>query len=588
MKKRAAEHPVWISVSLDGDEAQGTFSVDGGPETSFDGVVKCGAAPGAVFSVRVDGRALDYTASGAAGADGVERASLDFGRATGGGLREHGFFRTYRRDESIADSPFRRIAPETAAAVPPADVWRTGVPEPFWDGHDEVVACYRRAWEIVGTKIRAPEPGSGFRRAFVYTEFSSAVFIWGSCFITLFGRYAAGSFPFIRMLDNFYAHQEADGFIPRQLGVRDGRSQFERMDLSSTGGNLFAWAEWEWCRFTGDDSRLAAVYPVLLSYHRWLRLHRTWRDGTYFSSGWGCGMDNIPRMDAARYSPEFDHGHLAFVDVTLQQIFNARTLVKIAKAAGVSEGVAELEEEASALTELANSLMWDEDEGVYADLDRSGRRVACPHVGAFWALLAGVAPPERARRLAETLADPSRFAAPCGTASLSMRHPGFAADGGNYWQGGVWCMMDYMIASGLRECGLDAEAHALSRRAVEGVARVFADTGTIWESYSPTGFAPGKVWGALVRREFVGFSGIVPIAGLIEHTLGIRVRADGIDWDVRLTEAHGVRRLRFGGGAEAELFCAARASADEKPAVTFRCSRPVPLRVHWNGRSWTV
>ena len=268
----------------------------------------------------------------------------------------------YEHHRTWADSPLlkdrafaRRDAPlDRAEDIPPPEAWRDAVPEVFWDGHPDEVAAWRRAWEICGAKVRAPEPGSGFSRNYVFTKFSGAVFVWGCCFITMFGKYGTGAFPFIRSLENFYGAQDSDGFIPRELDIRNGRSAFERDDPSSVGGDIFAWAEWQWYLFSGDRARLAAVYPHLLAYHRWIRKHRTWKDGTYFCSGWGCGMDNIPRMDTTRYNECFDHGHLSFVDVTFQQILDARLLLRIAEAAGIETGRDELAEEAERLTRLAN------------------------------------------------------------------------------------------------------------------------------------------------------------------------------------------------------------------------------------------
>ena len=147
-------------------------------------------------------------------------------------------------------------------------------------------------------------------------------------------------------------------------------------------------------------------------------------------------------------------------------------------------------------------------------------------------------------------------------------------------------MMEYMIAEGLAACGLADAAHRLARRHVEAVTEVFRKTGTFWESYSPTALEPGRIWGQLVRNEFVGFSGVAPIALLLEHVLGIRATVDRIDWTVRLPEAHGVRRLRLGDGTLVDLECAARSSLSEPPRVVVRSSRPIPVFV--NGSPATV
>ena len=72
--------------------------------------------------------------------------------------------------------------------------------------------------------------------------FNDCVFMWDSCFMTLFGRYGARAFPFVRTLDNFYAKQHVDGFICREIGRALGDDRFPRFDPSSTGPNVMAWA----------------------------------------------------------------------------------------------------------------------------------------------------------------------------------------------------------------------------------------------------------------------------------------------------------------------------------------------------------
>lgn len=492
--------------------------------------------------------------------------------------RAYYFDTSWRKGEPVANV----FATEsvTADPLPDAAAWTTRVPRVVWDGHDDVVRAHAAAWKMVGGKLHRPEPNTPFRRNFVYTPFGNSVFVWGSCFITMYGAYASNVFPFIGQLDNFYAAQRRDGFIPRQLGIYDGRSQFAPEDLSSVGGNIFAWAEWEWYCRTRDRRRLEKAYPVLLAYHEWMRTHRTWKDGTYFSSGWGCGMDNIPRVDADRYSPEFHHGYLSWVDVTLQQLFNACLLDAIRDVLRLPEDAA-LRHEIAELKRIVNEKMWDESDGLYHDLDRDGKRVPCRHIGGFWALLVpDLVTPERRARLIANLENPELFAAPCGTRSLAKGEKGYDPDGGNYWRGGVWCITDWMIVRGLSRSGDPlslAAAHRLARRQVEAVAKVYADTGTIWESYDPERVAPGKLYGQPVRRDFVGFSGVTPIAMLVRDVLGLEIKNGEIVWTVRLLERHGVENLTLPNGEVVSLICAARKTADETPVIEVRASRPYAI-----------
>lgn len=480
------------------------------------------------------------------------------------------YFETIAPDPFVQSNAFIREA-VTAAEVPRTEDFLAKAPRAVWEGHTDVERAFSYAWESVARKIRAPEPGTNFKRNFVYTPFGKSVFVWGSCFITMFGQYNASAFPFIEQLDNFYAAQRADGFIPRQLGIFDGRTQFAPEDLSSVGGNIFAWAEFEWFAYSGDKSRLAKVYPVLLAYHNWMRRNRTWKDGTYFSSGWGCGMDNIPRVDTSKYSAEFHHGFISWVDVTMQQLVNAEALIMIAAAIGI-EPDPSLLEEIKSLKRIVNEKMWDEKDGLYHDLDRDGNRVPSRHIGGFWGFWPGIADASKCKRMLASLEDRGAFAAPCGTRSLAKGEQGYDPDGGCYWRGGVWCITDWMIVRALGYRGETAAAHRLAKRQVEAVAKVFADTGTIWESYDPEKVAPGKLYGNPVRKDFVGFSGVTPIAMLIRDVFGMVFTPGKIVWTRRLKERHGIENLTLPDGNVISLIYDPK---DGKPVL--KSSKPIEL-----------
>ncbi|MBR1921643.1 MAG: hypothetical protein IJ829_06545, partial [Kiritimatiellae bacterium] len=191
----------------------------------------------------------------------------------------------------------------------------------------------------------------------------------------------------------------------------------------------------------------------------------------------------------------------------------------------------------------------------------------------------GVAPPARARRLAAALEDAGSFAAPCGTRSLAKGEKGYEPDGGNYWCGGVWCITDWAIVRGLAACGLGDEAHRLARRQVEAVAKVHEETGTIWESYDPERIAPGKLYGKSVRRDFVGFSGVAPVAMLVRDVFGLEFSPGRVEWKVRLLERHGVENLTLPDGNVVTLVCDRRSSPSERPVVHVASARPIEVLV---------
>jgi hypothetical protein len=78
-----------------------------------------------------------------------------------------------------------------------------------------------------------------------------------------------------------------------------------------------------------------------MAYRRWMAEHHTWPDGTYISSGWGCGMDNLPRQMPG-YLPEFSHGHMIWADACMQALNSFHILIEMAKVLGREEFIAEL------------------------------------------------------------------------------------------------------------------------------------------------------------------------------------------------------------------------------------------------------
>ena len=495
---------------------------------------------------------------------------IDFGYSEDFGKRAKNLiFETGAQEPLVCENTFKAAEPTTS--FPEKSAFSDDMPKLIWEGHEDVSYAAKRAFEITGEKLRLPAEGSGYIKPLLYTEFADSVFMWGNCFNTMYGEYASKAMSFIELLDNFYAKQHKDGYICRQLDIHSGEDRFEKFDPSSTGPDIFSLAEWMHYLHTGDTQRLKRVYPVLLAFHRWLKRNRTWPSGAYYSSGWGCGMDNIPRSRDAEYNPFFGHGHLSFIDTTAQQALDTQLLTAMAEVCGIEVGKEELAEEYGKLDRIINEKMWNEDDGFYEDCDRDGCTTGVMHIGAYWTLLAGVVPKHRLNRFIAHLENEEEFASPMGTRSLSAKHPEFVKNGGNYWQGGVWCITELMIVLGLKFMGMHDLAHKLARKHVEAVAQVCCNTDTIWESYDPMLIAPGRLFGNLVRRDFVGFSGVTPILMALENVLGICVRQDGVHWDIRLAEKHGVENLHADGQNIALLY--------ENGTIQIECERRMRLFV---------
>src|SRR4051812_125157 len=273
-----------------------------------------------------------------------------------------GFYPTYIENALVAENSFLKM-PAATDPIPAFSECRSKLPHPFWDGHPSEIACYWKAWELAFKWLRQPTPENGFKTNYIDTAFNGCLFLWDSVFILMFGRYGSRVFDFQRTLDNLYAKQHPDGFICRQIDEKDGRDTFSRFDPAATGPNVFAWSEWEYWRHYSDKSRLARVFPVILAYHQWLDRWHTWPDGSHWNTGWGCGMDNQPRVQG---DPRWDHGHMAWVDATLQQCLSARLLAAMADVLGRPEG-AGLRADAERLSSWVNAHLWDPASSYYYD-----------------------------------------------------------------------------------------------------------------------------------------------------------------------------------------------------------------------------
>ena len=202
-----------------------------------------------------------------------------------------GFLDFYDECAIVNDNEFKRMGVDKSAPPAYSEVKHL-LPEPYWAGHPSHIAAYHKTWEIAFSNLNKVHRGNGFIAPYIVTAFNDCVFLCDTSFILMFTKYGERAFQFQRTLDNLYAKQHADGFISREIREHDGTEQFHRNDAPSTGPNVLAWSEWCHYETFGDKARLAAVFPPLLGYHQWMRTHRSWPDGSFFSCGLACGMDN--------------------------------------------------------------------------------------------------------------------------------------------------------------------------------------------------------------------------------------------------------------------------------------------------------
>ncbi len=502
------------------------------------------------------------------------------------GSAEHGcppYKNTYIKNVFVTENEFRN-APRSIIASPGFQQAKEKLPVPLWKGHEDAIDMYWKAWEIAFRNIKAPDAKNGFISSYIDTAYNGNIFMWDSTFITMFARYGHRAYPFQKTLDNFYAKQHPDGFICREIWGDTGEDCFHRYDPTSTGPNIIPWSELAYFQQYGDLDRVHKIFPVLCAYYQWLRLNRTWQDGSYWSSGWGTGMDNQPRLQS-QYNPIFSHGQMTWLDTNLQQLFIGKILVDFGFYTERWQEIEDIEDETKYLKKYIKEKLWDTKTGFFYDRYSNGTLGNLMSIGAYWALWTDVLEKDELNLLVKHLADKNTFFREHPVPSMPANHPKYQADG-RYWQGGVWAPTNYMVISGLKNKGFHELAFDLAKKHHHQVNEVFKKTGTFWEYYAPESASQGF----LARPDFIGWTGLVPISILFEAIFGIRanLQENKIYWDIQLTDEFGIEQYPFGKDGLLSLKCFSRKSVNEKPILWVQSNVECTLHYSWKGNQKTV
>lgn len=366
-------------------------------------------------------------------------------------------------------------------------------------------------------------------------------FLWDSAFCVLWARYTTKEegFPVEETLDNFYVLQtrSEDGLINREYSAR-GRAYWNPDHPVSFAPPLLAWAEMALYRSgRTDKARLERVFPHLALHHAACRRRYRRADGLYFGDALGCGMDDLPRWprgmgaeervkggipftrdvqgpdNLTYYDKTVKRGRVSFycwnrqagwIDMTSQMALDAMELAAMARAIGKDAEADAYRAEYGELKELVNRLCWDEELGFYCDV-ADGGTIKRRHAGAFWALLARLAPPERARRMRDAMMDGKLFFRAVPFPALPAGDPDYRPDKA-YWCGLSWPPTTYVGIHALLACGFRDDAEKAARRWYNANARIWEDTGTCRENIHPDTGAGRS------GKDFCGWAALAPVA----------------------------------------------------------------------------
>lgn len=422
---------------------------------------------------------------------------------------------------------------------------KTEIPQAIFDEHPEWVELYDEAWRSAWRHVYESEetPVSPYMGEGCAT---SKLWIWDTSLMSFFCRYAYHTFPGIESLDNLYRIISGD---PCSLKIQHPDNP-----------PLFAWAEREYFRFTGDVARLHRILEKdrILEKHyyyleslrdgsplpRWGVIPLSWQctpDG-YHWNGISSGMDNTPRGRG-------DYHGLLWFDAAAQQGLAARSIAELAEIIGNTKLRDKFHEEYCRKSELVQRY-WDPCTNAFHDRrDNAFCRVLTPAV--FWPMAAGMATREQAQLLSALLADPTKLGGHCPCPTVSRDDPDFSPEG-LYWRGAIWLPLAYMTASALRSYGMFDSAREITYKLLNHMYETWRTYSphSIWECYMPDSPEPAlNSRNMLCRSDFCGWSALGPISLFIEHIIGIyEVSAvdSTIHWRITSSQRHGIRNLHIG------------------------------------------
>ena len=243
-----------------------------------------------------------------------------------------------------------------------------------------------------------------------------------------------------------------------QLGEVPFRRYYGTIDATP----LFVMLAGQYYDRTGDRETLAAIWPNIEAALRWCDQFGD-RDGDGFveyhretdkglaNQGWKDSHDSIFHADGSGAK-----GPIALCEVQAYVFAAKQAAARLAQILHRHDLSARLAQEAELLRERFEAAFWCEELGTYAlALDGAKRPCRVRTSNAGHALFAGIAAPERARRVAATLMSPDSFS---GWGIRTVARGEARYNPMSYHNGSIWPHDNGMIALGLARYGLKGEA----------------------------------------------------------------------------------------------------------------------------------
>lgn len=464
-----------------------------------------------------------------------------------------------------------------------ASDWKEYIPVPICEEHPEYNELYIKAWELAFLHIK-DIPGMPQNPYMDEAFCDTQIWIWDSCFMTFFCKYAREVFPGIETLNNFYEVLYCGKHLPEIIptdkepdwtGAVPGEPYEIKIHIADNPP-IFAWAEYENILMRGDKEyakELLYERKVLQKHYEWMESLRERKlpppgvmEPTFFIvekygykwEGGRSGMDNTPRGRTGEHaeSQRPNNPNMLWVDAICQQALTAKMISKMFALVDDAENERIWYDKFSEKKSIVNNFYWDKEDSFYYDIDCNTHEFyKVMSIASYWTLTAGIASEEQAKALIKQIENPKTFGGVVPLVSLSRSDNDYNPLGA-YWRGAVWAPTAYATLIGMKNYGFLNEAHSASCKLLEHIYKTYVEfePHTLWECYSPEEYKPSEnecANGKYVRPDFCGWSALFPISIYIEFVLGfhtIDAFQNLVEWAKpdTLKGKIGIKNLRFG------------------------------------------
>ena len=461
-----------------------------------------------------------------------------------------------------------------------ASDWESYIPQPICEQHPEYGEFYRKAWKLVREHVKdipgmpqTPYMDEGFC--------DTQLWIWDTCFMSLFCKFAQSRFPGVESFQNFYAVLHGGKSLPAVIPTENephwtnaipGVPYTLRVHIPDNPP-LFAWGEYENALLHGDKAYLKALLyekQSLQHHYEWFESLKEKKSfaGVFipnkllceqYGYKWegGCsGMDNTPRGRTCVPSPERPNNpDMLWLDAICQQALSAKIVARLFTFVGDTKNAQRWTEKFEEKKRIVNKLYWDDEDAFYYDIDsKTHAFYKVKTVASFWPLIAGIASEKQAAALISHVLNPETFGGNLPFPSLARNDAEFS-ESGKYWRGSMWLPTAYATLRGMTEYGYHEEAAEAGFKIFDYMLKTYQsyEPHSIWECYAPVGYRPATDPDGIgtVRKDFCGWSALGPISVYLEYVLGFRyINAFDhvVKWDKpdRFQSDVGIKNLRFG------------------------------------------